>query len=415
MTTRFSPPSFYALPWAICLTFLLNASAVFAADHLGPVFPRNTVVEVELDEPLPLPRNNALLQRPQTRQVVFDDLDVVGTIVPQHLFHEEDFGIQPQIIRQRQPSPRMAPVIETDNAIFTNNSFMDTTEIIRSRIISDLPFGMSSTCGVDTFSCSTSTIPVPYGMGLLDNITLFGETTTLKTGLCNGGGSFGLAQGINWSAALTPQGAVTGQYGVRTVQAEFNSHPTRHQLFMTAALFKRFDFARLQTGVAVDWLQDRTQYFGTVKLQQMRCEVSTRIFRSLECGFIGGFSVFPNRRDIWEVADVHDYYLFFVRKHLPNGGQLELRGGSSAHGDFIIHTLGEVAISDRLAVNGGLSVLTPSGGTSYGPRGAYRERWSMSMGVVLYFRGGAIFRQANSHRPMFNVAGNDSFLTRSMY
>ena len=72
--------------------------------------------------------------------------------------------------------------------------------------------------------------------------------------------------------------------------------------------------------------------------------------------------------------------------------------------------LGEAAISDRLAVNGGITMLAPSGGKS--DQGNYRESWSMSFGIVLYFRGGAMSRPANLHRPMFDVAGNNSFFTR---
>ena len=164
---------------------------------------------------------------------------------------------------------------------------------------------------------------------------------------------------------------------------------------MTAGLFKRFDFARFQGGVAIDWLEDRTRHVGPVELRQMRCELSTAALGSLECGFIGAFDIFRDNPKVWYkdsdvTVNVHDYYLLFVRKYLDSGGQVEFRGGLTARGDIIINALGEVAISDRLAVHGGLSVLTPSDGRSYSPHGNRRESWEMSMGVVLYFRGGAV-------------------------
>ena len=73
----------------------------------------------------------------------------------------------------------------------------------------------------------------------------------------------------------------------------------------------------------------------------------------------------------------------------------------------------EAAITDRLAVNGGISMLAPYEGQSI--YGNHRESWSMSMGVVLYFRGGALCRSANLYRPMFDVAGNNSLFTRLLY
>jgi hypothetical protein len=74
--------------------------------------------------------------------------------------------------------------------------------------------------------------------------------------------------------------------------------------------------------------------------------------------------------------------------------------------------LAEVPLTDRVAVNGGIAMLSPSGGQT--EMGNYRENWSMSLGVVIYFRGGAACRQVNSYRPMFDVAGNNSFFTRMM-
>jgi len=422
ITAHFSCLLFQSAWGVICCVFLLNVSAVFAADHLGPVFPRNTHLETELTEPPPLPKrtSNSLLQRPQNRQVVFDELDPVGSIIPPSLLYDEDTELLPHTnppapINRRQTSPaqpRMAPATDSPHSFFTDNGLLIHGEsihgdIIHSEIINEYPLGIHPQV--------IGPFPVSFGMGLFDNITLFAESTAFKTGLCSGAGILGFNEGINWSAAVTPQGAVTAQFGVRAVQGDLFNPTIREQLFMTAGLFKRFEFARVQGGVAVDWLTDRSP-LGIHDLRQMRCEVSTQILGSWETGFLGGFNVFPERpttrfQGQTRMVDVHDYYLLFIRKQLHNGGQVELRGGFTAQGDFMMNTLGEIALSDRLAVNGGLSWLTPVGNTP-NMHGNYRESWSLSMGVVVYFRGGAVFRQMNAHRPMFDVAGNNSFFTR---
>ena len=401
MTIHFPPLFFRSTLTVICLAFLLNVSAVFAADYVGPVFPDDALVDTEYAEPLPLPKRNPLLQRSASKQVVFDDLDPTDSVIPSNLFYGDEMDMQPQVVRQRQTPARIPSAIDTDSAFF-----MDGGEMIQGEIFGDYPFEMDG--------CVTGPFLVPYGMGLFDNITLFSEVTSFKTGLNDNGGCFGLSEGINWSTAVTPQGAVTAQYGVRAVQGDFSSWQTRSQVFMTAGLFKRFDCLPVQGGVAVDWLEDRS-VFGPVNLRQMRCELSSQ-FNGLECGFIGGFNVFRDRPVVrylnpaWWVIDVHDYYLLFARKQLDSGGQVEFRCGSTAHGDFMMNVLGEVAVTDRVAVNGGLSIVAPGRERSI-PRDL-RESWSLSMGVVIYLRGGATFRQMNSHRQMFEIAGNNSFLSR---
>jgi len=427
MTARFSPPLFRSAFWAICLAFLLNTSSV-ADEYLGPVFPGGRTANTRLNEPQPLPKPNPLLQRPSSKQVVFDDLDPVGPLISQGVLFEEEFDLQPMSgIRQNRMVARTPPnidgnVIFVDDGEFIQNGMWQSFEGFDGEIVGEYPMN----------GYFSGPIPITFGMGLFDNLTLFAESTTFKTELgnwndapnSNGGGmgSFGLGQGINWSAAVTPQGAVTAQYGVRTIQGDLFSRPVRHQTFMTAGIFKRFPMSSVQGGVAIDWLHDYSR-LGCVNIRQMRCELSTRTLRGLEFGFIGAFDVFRDRPTTpridnlpWDhgtgsrAVDVQDYYLLFARKHLPNCGLVELRCGATERGDFIMSTLGEAAISDRLVINGGFTVLAPTDGRSI--RGNQRESWSMSLGVVLYFRGGAMSRSANLHRPMFNVAGNDSFFTR---
>jgi hypothetical protein len=399
MTVRFSPSFFRSISWAICLMFFMNVFPVAADEYLGPVFPEDFAVDEAFDEPLPLPKRNPLLQRPSARQVVFDDLDSDESL-SQGLAYDGIIDSQPQSVRYRPIRTRTSQVHNLENVIFTDGT---------------VPYDVGGECSAGD-GCATGALPIAFGMGLFDNITVFGETTTFKTRLCEGAGSFGFSEGVNWSSAATPQGAVAVQYGLRGVQGDIHAPNIRSQIFMTAGLFKRFNLVPVQGGVAVDWLEDRTQHFGKVNLRQMRTELSYHPRRrNAEFGFLGGFNVFRDRpttslMEPEEAVDILDYDLLFARKHLDCGGQIELRCGSTSYGGFVMSTHCEVAISDRLAVNGGFTMLTPIGGEQI--LSSQRESWSMSLGIVLHFRGGAVCRSMNSYRPMFNVAGNDSLFTR---
>ena len=419
MTARLSPLLYYS----VCLALFLGVSSVFSAEYQGPVFPSANNIDVALISPPPLPRQDSLLQRPKNKQVVFNELDPVGSVIPQDIFFEEDFDILPMpAIRQNRIQNRSASIIDgnvifVDDGEYAGDNVRQLSSNLEGEVAGEYPFEMGG--------YFAGPVPMTFGMSLFDNLSLFAESTTFKTELSEGRGSYGLGQGINWSTPITPQGTITAQCGVRTVQGDIFSRSSRHQTFITAGLYKRCEFTSLQGGAAIDWLHDHSQ-LGSVDVRQMRCELSVRTFTNLEYGFLGGFDLFRDRpttqgidsymntlyqnsSGIWAV-DVQDYYLLFVRKHLSSGGQVEFRCGATGRGDFLLSALGEAAITDRLAVNGGISVLAPSEGQSV--FGNHRESWSMSLGVVLYFRGGALCRSANLYRPMFDVAGNNSLFTR---
>ena len=433
MTGHFSPHLFRAALWAVCLTlpvadFFVNASFVSASDYMGPVFPADTIVDMESDDPPPLPKPNSLLQRPKnnkSKQVVFDDLDPVGSVIPQKFLQDENINAQEaQIIRQKRVPAAMSKVPTSFSLPENNVLFMESGETVSEGIVSVSPSGTSSMESYEMGEFMSSPFPLTFGMGVFDNLTFFGETTTFKSELSDGSGSFGIGEGLNWSIPITAQGGISAQYGLRTVQGDLFTPVIRNQIFMTAGVFKRFDNAPVQGGVAVDWLEDNSPY-GLFKLRQMRAEVSARSFRNFEYGFIGGFNVFRDHPTTWDIdrmaiyfwgqnyegeVVVQDYYLLFARKHLNCGGQVELRGGATSRGDIMLSTFGEVAINDRLAVNGGVSMLCPAEGRS--DLGGYRESWMMSLGIVLYFRGGATNKQNNLYRPMFDVAGNNTFFPK---
>lgn len=417
----------------LCLAFLLNVLPVANTDEYhGPVFPDESIADADLSEPSPLPKRNPLLQRSiSSTQVIFDDIDPVSPAMPQDFLYETEFDIQPvRSARQHRIPRRTTQIIDCDNTLFMDDGTY--TQDSKWQMETGNGCGITDEYPFEMGGCYAGPIPLTFGMGLFDNLMLSAETTTFKTALNNGAGSIGIGESINWSTPITPQGTITAQYGVRAVQGDNFSQSARSQCFMTAGVFKRCDFIALQGGVAFDWLRDYS-HFGSVNFRQMRCELSLRSVRNLEFGFIGGFDAFRDRPttpqidalararyaerygvpaplDLGGAVAVQDYYLFFARKHLDNGGQMEFRCGMTERGDLIMSALGEAAITDRLALNGSISMLAPSAGQSI--YGNYRESWSMSLGVVLYFRGGAMSRSANLYRPMFDVAGNNSFFSR---
>lgn len=269
----------------------------------------------------------------------------------------------------------------------------------------------------------------PFGTGPLDNLTVFAGTTGFKNEIDGGagGGNFGFTEGFNWSGPVTPQCTVSGQVGFRAVQSNVSGNSvvdksSRNQYFVTAGFFKRDLSYPIQGGVVFDWFQD--DFYGKVEMNQVRCEVSLRTFSNLEYGFQGGFGTNDKTNDYIRArenayrgtVDVNykirsdNYYLAFIRKHWSCGGQAEFRVGASDHGDVIFSGMGEFPLNDRFSVNGGFTGTIPK--ESRGNGGWRRETWDLSVGIVFYFRGGATSKPCNPCRPMFDVAGNGSFMNR---
>lgn len=269
----------------------------------------------------------------------------------------------------------------------------------------------------------------PFGTGPLDNLTFFAGTTGFKNEIdgAGGGGNFGFTEGFNWSGPVTPQCTVSGQLGFRAVQSNINGSPvvdkrSRNQYFVTAGFFKRDLSYPIQGGVVFDWFQD--DFYGKVEINQVRCELSLRTFSNLEYGFQGGFgtndktnayirareNAYRGTVDVNYKIRSDNYYLAFLRKHWAGGGLAEFRLGASDHGDVILSGMGEFPLNDRFSVNGGFTGVIPKEGRSNG--GWRRETWDLSVGVVFYFRGGATSKPCNPCRPMFDVAGNGSFMNR---
>lgn len=286
-------------------------------------------------------------------------------------------------------------------------------------------------CSPALESCYTGPpIIKPFGTGLLDNLTFFIGSSGFKSELDAGhGGSFGISEGFNWSGPATPQCLVSAQVGFRAIQADVRGNEnypqknSRNQYFVTAGFFKRDLCYPIQGGAVFDWYEDN--FYGKVQVKQVRCEISVRTFSNIEYGFLGGFGIDTDsnayinvRENLYHGNPVNlsysvysdNYYLLFGRKHLANGGLVEGRAGATDRGDFILSGMAEFPINDHLSLNGGFRTMIPSESRHNG--GWRKESWDVSVGMVFYFRGGACTKPCNPCRPMFDVAGNGSFMTK---
>ena len=458
----------FSLFFAVIVVVLLDLNA--GADNWSPVLVPPTIGADAIDDDVPnkisrrvtakrLPTNGGSVQG--YGQPVGYDMPPVpqGAVIPQDFLEEESV---PQRIRPSKPLKKATKplidvddeeVIQADEILYEGDIVLPgsrrryyVAEATGPTVKGDAVSASWTETGenVQAFDsvydeCSPAmnygytTCPIikPFGTGLMDNLTFFGGVTGFRSELdLPEKGNFGLMEGINWAGSATPQQTVSAQFGFRAVQSnlygsvlrENNDFKSiRSQYFLTAGLFKRDLGNPIQVGAAYDWCFD--EYYGKITLQQIRVEAALRTFSNLEYGFQGAFGMTKERSNwiSWRAGDFppfdgESYYraqncfLFFGRKHFCNGGLVELRLGATEDGDIIAGGLGEFPINDRLSINGGFSLLCPKEGNSVG--GRRREAWEVSVGMIFYFRGGACSKPCNPCRPMFDVAGNGSFVGR---
>jgi hypothetical protein len=462
--------------WRIVFLTLFTAFFAVAAtlraenrEYIGPVFPTESDFEEFEDgyrpnslspnrgKQLPLPTRKPYLSS-ALRQAGFDGVPSANeTIIPQRLLVDDSdseslpIPIIPKLSSKKKPqadsanSMTLSPPLNTDIPLDEGEFIVDETNTANNNLLAWSADSASNEINNATniynenngeiygngiynemspFSAGNYFGPAmikPFGTGLLDNLTIFGGTTGFKGELDNGSnGNFGFSEGINWSGPATPQGTVSGQVGLRAVQSNINGNShygkdSRNQYFITAGLFKRELMFPIQGGAVIDLFQD--DFYGKIRGQQIRYELSVRTFSNTEDGFIGGFGASKKGNaylDLWKgpgsTLQPQHHYLLFLRKHFASGGVAEFRAGMTAFGDTILVGLGEFPLSDRFSVHGGFTGSIPKEGHGYG--GASRETWEISAGVTFYFRGGACSKPVNPCRPMFDVAGNNSFFNR---
>ncbi|MDR2754822.1 MAG: hypothetical protein LBC20_03865 [Planctomycetaceae bacterium] len=423
--------------------------------YLGPVFP--TDVDEEMDDYTPdsVTRSKGRqLPTPTKKRAIrtvsqHDDFDKIlnsgATIIPQQLLNEEPVSeampIVPKSRTKKIPHPDDS-LNSLDIADSTNNNYEPLNEnewIVDESNIQNWSAIPNTYGGVyndyspvleNSYNYTEPMLLKPFGTGLLDNLTIFAGTTGFKGELNTGSnGNFGFTEGVNWATPVTPLHTISGQVGFRAVQSSINgsinelgntNRHGRNQYFVTAGLFKRSLSFPLQGGAVLDWFQD--DFYGKVRVQQIRYEISARTFSNTEYGLLGGLGVSKkgnNYLNNWKTpagtlspltVQAQNYYLLFLRKHLASGGLAEFRCGLTEHGDTILAGLGEFPLSDRFSLNGSFSAMIPEQGHGYG--GQQRENWEIAVGITFYFRGGACSKPNNAYRSMFEVGGNGTFFNR---
>ncbi len=213
-------------------------------------------------------------------------------------------------------------------------------------------------------------------------------------------------------------GLFSGQFGVRSVNTNFGgaqfTDDDRNQIFITAGLFRRVDYG-FQGGVVADIL--REEWFSDVDLVQIRGELGY-VWQN---GTSFGFRFATNAQD--ETTDgelfgeaftdsfvtTNDWYRFFVRHELAQGGYGEIFGGWTDNEQGIIGLDFDIPVRERIAMEAGFTYFLsdeeiPDGTFDRNFGGEPNDSFNIYVGLSLRPRGRRYYR--NYDRPLFDVADN---------
>jgi hypothetical protein len=236
--------------------------------------------------------------------------------------------------------------------------------------------------------------------------------------------SFGFHEGVNWGSPLPffRPGAFGAQVGFRAVQSNFEgtqfTNEYRGQTFLTAGVFRRVDLG-LQGGVVVDQMHDEWCY-GT-DLTQIRGLLSWIFPGQNELGF--WFAEGTNSDDVAsaimapngvvsivpETMTPTDLYAFFYRHRFHNWGGFEggIFAGFTGESDGLIGAEFRTPLTPNFSLESEFTYLAPEGSAGTDPR--VEESWNVAISIV-WFPGCRRPDAGNYFRPLFDVAGNGTFL-----
>ncbi len=235
-----------------------------------------------------------------------------------------------------------------------------------------------------------------------------------------GSSSFGFFQGFNEGRSLKHLLGfdISSQFGLRATQSNISgadfSTARRHQIFLTAGLFRRVDYG-LQLGLAVDYLND--DWYYQVDLAQLRGEISWNTGGVITYGFQYMVGVDDDVSDTvvrdlsgnivrsTDFFEATDQYRFMLKRKINRCGSYTGFVGWTDDDDGLVGSLLEMPLNHCLLMNSGATYLIPEQGRNSG--GNQHESWNISLGLT-WRPGGISYGRLN--RPMFDVADNGTFI-----
>jgi hypothetical protein len=232
-------------------------------------------------------------------------------------------------------------------------------------------------------------------------------------------GAFGFQQGFNFGSQMPSllSGQLGAQLGMRFVQSNLNGSEdfdgSRNQMFATGGLFRRVDYG-FQGGAVFDFVRDQWIYKGD--LWQLRSELSFLFSPAHELGFrfTDGGSTHRQRirlasgTDVNVVLEPMDTYRLFGRLRFGNcaANLAEVQLGTSRDGGLLLGTLLQNPLSGQVGLETAATYFIPQASVSNADT---REAWNLSLSLV-WTPGRSFGTRRDYYRPLFEVAGNSSFI-----
>ncbi|MGL4941593.1 MAG: DUF6666 family protein [Thermoguttaceae bacterium] len=305
---------------------------------------------------------------------------------------------------------------ETENAQWENVASYYPSELCEDEIIAD---GWCDGFMPCEMSCGPEGSIWDMGFSRLGNLSINVGVTGFQGAIDFGQNSnFGFAEGFNWSMPITPQQFISGQVGYRATQTNLTGTAfgsgSRNQHAITAGVFLRNHFSRFQAGIVYDWMQE--DFYSHIRMEQLRMELSVRTLGQYEFGFLGAKAMSSGNNVMLpfapEAPEIEfkplDYYTLFIRKNMVCGGIGTLSGGTTNLGGGIFGAKYEIPISDRFYINSQVLMYIPKEGRGIG--GQAKESWGVGIDLVWTLGRGAMSRQCNMSRPMFDVVDSTTLI-----
>jgi hypothetical protein len=232
-------------------------------------------------------------------------------------------------------------------------------------------------------------------------------------------GSFGFQEGFNFGSQLPSllSGQVGAQLGMRFVQSNLDgsgvSDASRNQMFATAGLFRRVDYG-FQGGLVVDYLRDQWVY--NADLWQLRGELSFLFSPAHEVGFRFTDDGRTHRQTVvlspGTSLDIElqplDTYRLFGRLRFGHcaANTAEIQLGTSGDGGLLLGCLLQNPLSGQIGLETAATYFMPQASVTNADT---REAWNLSLALV-WTPGRMFGTQRDYNRPLFEVAGNGSFI-----